>query len=138
MAPVEPGSLSTLGTCKVSSWFHLYISFRLLRSVEQGTRYGTTFLKPGTTISIGSTLQRHMDQKKVIISATCPFHRHFHLILQVLKRVGLGLPAGFLAGSNIATQRASISVYHRFEMIQSDGRLIGNLEQVPKIPGTAR
>ena len=48
------------------------------------------------------------------ISYVCPFYRHFHLILQVLKRVGLGLPAGFLAGSNIATQRASISVYHRF------------------------
>jgi len=64
--------------------------------VEEETRYGTTFLKPGTTTSIGSTLQRHMDQKKV------------------LKRVGLGVAAGFLAGSNIATQRASISVYHRY------------------------
>ena len=46
--------------------FYPNISLGLPRSVEQGTRYGTTFLKPGTTISISSTLQRHMDQKKVM------------------------------------------------------------------------
>ena len=46
-------------------------------------------------------------------SIQIPFYRHFHLILQVLKRVGLGVAAGFLAGSNFATQRASVSVYHR-------------------------
>ena len=56
----------SFGTHQVSSWVvHLNISFRLVRSVEQETRYGTTFLKPGTTISISSILQRHMDQKKV-------------------------------------------------------------------------
>ena len=53
------------------------------------------------------------------------FLRNVSLIVQVLKRVGLGVAAGFLAGSNIATQRVSVSVYHR---LSSDANAIGGLQ----------
>ena len=54
-------------------------------------------------------LQSQLDRKKVEY-----FLSWFEVSLhQVVKRIGLGVPPTFLAGSDYDSQKAFISVYHR-------------------------
>jgi len=63
--------------------------------VEEKTRYGTV-LGGKDSYTSASELHRQLVEKKVV------------------KRVGLGVPASFLAGSDYVSQKAFISVYHRY------------------------
>ena len=55
-----------LGSYWVNSCWCMNMFLGVARSVEKVTRYGRTFLKPGTAISIGPTLQRQMYRKNVL------------------------------------------------------------------------